>query len=110
MLIPEYMKLHIKKLYIVYSNELSKISNFTNLKEERLKQFKKILKVYYPWASKNELRIMTELITDNDTKLEEKIWANNINQQYKQDIIELFGVIDKDNSCSIDISECKEIF
>lgn len=108
--IPIHIQNHIKRLYIIYSQELSNIKDFTNLKERRLKRFTTILKIYYPWACKQELTCMTDLIGEDDTKLEEIVWVGNITRQYKQDIIELFGVFDKNNSCSIDIDEFKDIF
>ena len=110
MVIPEHMRQHIKKLYIIFSRELSNIKEFINKKVERIKQFTKILQIYYPWADKKELKSMIDIINIDDIKIEKTVWANNIESQYKQDIIELFGIFDKDNSCSIDINEFKDIF
>lgn len=102
--IPEHMKKHIKKLYYASSDE------FTGDRKQRFQKFKEIFKIYYPWANKNDLRQMTNIILPYETTYEQNIWIKNTHINYKKNIINLFGIIDKDNNTYIDLEEFKNAF
>ena len=99
--LPKYIQNDIQKLYKASKNETYGDIN------QRKKGFFTLFKIYYPWATRKELNKMHDLIIPDEIEYDCNIWAKNTSNQYKKDIIKLFGVIDKDSSGGIDINEFK---
>lgn len=99
MSIPKHINNHIVKLYDASKHELGWDTN------ERIKKFRTILHLYYPWAKKPELNNMLILINDKETQYQNEYWKDNITRTYKYDIVTLFGIVDHNSNKKIDIHE-----
>jgi hypothetical protein len=99
MSMPQYVNNHIIKLYEGSKFELGIDTN------SRIKKFKKIIHLYYPWATYSEIKNMIILIYNNENEYQQKYWKDTITKTYKYDIVTLFGTIDNDSNKQIDINE-----
>jgi len=104
MSIPTHMGTHITKLYEASKNELGIDTN------ERIRKFKTILRLYYPWAKKQEITNMISLIYSNEIQYQNMCWKDTITKTYKYDIITLFGIVDHDSNKNIDLNEFISVF
>lgn len=93
MSLPKHIEKHIYQLYEVYYDD-NKYTSFSN-----------ILKLYYTWATKDELHEMYKLILPIKSKKIGTSWINNIYTKYKNELILLFGIIDTDSNNVIDLQE-----
>ena len=98
--IPEHIKLHIESLYYAMQCHLGE--------EERLRKryFISMLKVYYKWESTQTLSKYFDMIIKNLEKiylLEQR--SKLIEKRYSMQVMKLFGAIDVDGNCGIDLKE-----
>ena len=99
MSIPSHIGTHITKLYEASKYELGEYT------DDRIKKFKTILRIYYPWAKKDEANNMLALIYNKEAEYQNGYWKEKITKTHKYDILTLFGNIDKDFNNKIDIDE-----
>jgi len=104
MSIPTHIDTHITKLYEASKNELG-----TNT-SERIKKFKTILHLYYPWAKKQEVNDMISIIYNNEIQYQNNCWKDNITKTHKYDIVTLFNIVDEDSNKNIDITEFISVY
>lgn len=104
MSIPGHISTHITKLFEASKYELG------NKPSERIKKFKTILQIYYPWAKKHEISDMIKIIYNKETQYQNSYWKDNITKTHKYDIVTLFGILDSDANNKIDIDEFISIF
>ena len=103
--LPEYRITEIKKLYAVFCD---KHNNNFDL-EHRKKEFKKIVKLKFPWLYIYEYREVYKIIKENELNL----LINNkkilIEEKYKKNLIKLFCKIDSNDNNTLDLDEFKFI-
>lgn len=109
----QHIIIHIKLLYDVYLSNSKLLSN-TNTTNESThigmnihmnKSFSYLLKTYYPYATRDEIKSMCKIIEPQKLVNERKEWSNYIRLRHTKDILDIFGTIDIDDSKSIDIEE-----
>lgn len=96
---PKHVNSHLKKLYEASKHELGIDTN------SRIKKFKGLIHLYYPWAKNHEIKDMIILIYNQETEYQNNCWKETITKTHKYDIIELFGTVDNDSNKTIDIHE-----
>ena len=103
--LPKYRITEIKKLYDVFCDKHN--DNF-NL-EHRRKEFKKIVKLKFPWLHIYEWKEVYKIIKENELNLVINNKKMLIEEKYKKNLIKLFCKIDYYDNNTLDLDEFKFI-